>query len=127
MYEEWKKLVAERAAIPIELNWDADDVRLREVDLLLSDVPEALRVMETCFDDDDVLWLSEILMDVVKRTRDRTFIDMCSRLLDEHPEVTEDYKLRGYVEKAERDLYYYRQSQAEKRRNSPRHAEGSAE
>ena len=104
MYEEWKKLLAERDATPAEADWLVDEVCDRAIALLASDVAEAESLVETRFDDDDLTWLCEIIEDLVAKTGSVRLVEGARHLLEKYPEVDERYPFHIYVDDAEKLL-----------------------
>ena len=98
--EEFTELIAKRRTWQGDIDYDHNPIIQSMVELLTKDVDKTVRFLESECSAEQMIWLSEILDEIIEKTRSRRIIEACYAVAEKYPEAAEDYNIKFFVDSA---------------------------
>lgn len=98
--KEYTELIAERKTWQGDVDYEHNTVIQSMIDLLTNDVDETVQFIEHECNGEQLIWLSEILDEIIEITKSRKIIEACYVVAAKYPEVAEEYNIKFFVDSA---------------------------
>ena len=98
--KEYTELIVERRALQGDIDYEHNSVIRSMIELLTKDVDETVRFLENECNGEQMVWLSEILDEIIEITKSRKIIKACYVVAEKYPEVAKEYNIQFFVDSA---------------------------
>ena len=98
--KEYTALIAERKAWQGDIDYEHNPIIQSMIELLTKDVDKTVQFLEDECNDEQIIWLSEILDEIIEITKSRKIIEACYVVADKYHEVAEQYNIKFFIDSA---------------------------
>ena len=97
---EYTELIAERKAWQGDIDYEHNSIIRSMIELLTRDVDETVHFLKDECNGEQMIWLSEILDEIIEITKSRRIIEACYVVAEKYPETAEEYNIKFFVDSA---------------------------
>ena len=95
--KEYSDLIAERKAWQGDIDYERNPIVQAMVELLTKDVDQTVQFLKAECSSEQMIWLSEILDEIIEITKSQQIIDACYIVTERYPEVAKEYNIKFFI------------------------------
>jgi hypothetical protein len=98
--DDFSKLIDERKKLNVDIDYEHNLIITHMVNLLTFDIDETLNFITNDCTAEQLVWLSEILDEIMEKTRDPRILDAIREVAEKNPDVSEQYNIDYFINSA---------------------------
>ena len=98
--KEYTKLVAERKGWQGDIDYEHNPVVRAMIGLLTKDVEQTVHFLKEECSSEQMIWLSEILDEIIEITKSKKIVDACYIVAERYPEAAKEYNIKFFIDSA---------------------------
>lgn len=98
--KEYTELMNERKNWQGDIDYDHNPIIQAMIELFAKDVEQTVRFFEMECTEEQTIWISEILDEIIEKTKSHKILDAYRTVVEKYPEVAERYNIKFFIESA---------------------------
>lgn len=98
--KEYAKLIIERKTYQGDIDYDHNPIIKAMIELFTKDVKQTIQFLETECTGEQIIWISEILDEIIEITKSQEILDAYCVAVEKYPELGKKYNIKYFIESA---------------------------